>query len=310
MTNWLEVSMTVDGELAEAVADVFARYAPNGVVTEQGVKYNDAEDAGSPTGPITVRAYLEINDQIEETRQKLEESLFYLGMIQRLPAPAYRQIADQNWMEAWKEHYQPILIGKRLVIVPAWMESPDPNRVAIKIDPGMAFGTGTHPTTQLCLELMERWFSKSEIRNRKSEIVMDIGCGSGILSIAALKLGAKQALGVDIDAESITNARANAEANGVGQELILGVGSLQEILEGKFAFRKAPLVMANILAPVIVRLFQSGLADLLDEHGTVILSGILFDQEQSVIEAGQAHGLRLNERRQSGDWVALSLSWA
>jgi ribosomal protein L11 methyltransferase len=308
MTNWLEVSMTVDGELAEAVADVFARYAPNGVMTEQGVKYNDAEDAGTPTGPITVRAYLEINGQIEETRQKLEESLFYLGMIQRLPAPAYRQIADQNWMEAWKQHYRPILIGQRLVIVPAWMESPDPNLVAIKIDPGMAFGTGTHPTTQLCLELMERWFSKSEIENRKSKIVMDIGCGSGILSIAALKLGARQALGVDIDAESINNARANAEANGVGQELVLGVGSVQEILEGKFAFRKAPLVMANILAPVIVRLFQVGLASLIDEHGTIILSGILLEQEQSVIDAGQAHGLRLDERRQSGDWVALSLS--
>jgi ribosomal protein L11 methyltransferase len=317
--NWLEVSMTVDGELAEAVADVFARYAPNGVMTEQGVKYNDAEDAGTPTGPITVRAYLEINDQIEETRQKLEESLFYLGMIQRLPAPAYRQIADQNWMEAWKQHYQPIPIGQRLVIVPAWMESPDLNRVAIKIDPGMAFGTGTHPTTQLCLALMESSIetlkvSVGQSRNETEPAetfrdfnVIDVGCGSGILSIAALKLGAKQALGVDIDVESIANARANAVANGVGDELILGVGSVQEILEGQFVFKKAPLVMANILAPVIVRLFQAGLAHLIDEHGTIILSGILFEQEQSVIEAGQAHALRLNERRQSGDWVALSL---
>ncbi len=157
--NWLEVSMTVDGELAESVADVFARFAPNGVMTEQGVKYNDEEDAGTPTGPITVRAYLEVNDQLEETRQKLEESLFYLGMIRPLPAPSYKQIADQNWMEAWKQHYKPILIGQRLLILPAWMDSPDPTRVAIKIDPGMAFGTGTHPTTQLCLELMEKAIS-------------------------------------------------------------------------------------------------------------------------------------------------------
>ena len=122
---------------------------------EQGVKYNDDEDAGTPAGPITVRAYLEMNDQIEETRQKLEKSLYYLGMIQPLPAAVYKQIADQNWMEAWKQHYKPILIGERIVIVPAWMDSPEPDRVAIKIDPGMAFGTGTHPTTQLCLELME-----------------------------------------------------------------------------------------------------------------------------------------------------------
>ena len=305
--NWLEVSMTVDGELAEAVADVLARFAPNGVMTEQGVRYNDAEDAGTPTGPITVRAYLEINHQIEETRQKLEESLYYLGMIRPLPAPAYKKIADQNWMEAWKQHYRPILIGERLVIVPAWMESPDPNRVAIKIEPGMAFGTGTHPTTQLCLELIEGWFTQSEIPNPKSKII-DIGCGSGILSIAALKLGASQALGVDIDAESITNSRENAATNGAGAELVLGLGSVQEILDGQFPFKQAPLVVANILAPVIVRLFQAGLASLIDADGAVILSGILFEQEQSVIEAGQAQGLRLNERRQLGDWVALTMS--
>ena len=301
--NWLEVSITVDGELAESVADVFARFAPNGVMTEQGVKYNDAEDAGTPTGPITVRAYLEVNDQLEETRQKLEESLFYLGMIRPLPAPAYKQIADQNWMEAWKQYYKPILIGERLLILPAWMESPNPERIAIKIDPGMAFGTGTHPTTQLCLELMEKVFAEHQMSN-----VIDVGCGSGILSIAALKLGATKVLGVDIDEESVKNSRENADTNGVGEELILGVGSVSEILEGQFAFKQAPLVVANILAPVIVRLFDAGLADLIEGNGSIVLSGILFEQEQNVIEAGQAQGLRLNERRQIGDWVALTMS--
>jgi len=316
MMNWLEVSLTVDGELAESVADVFARFAPNGVMTEQGVKYNDAEDAGTPTGPITVRAYLEMNDQIEETRQKLEESLYYLGMIRPLPAPSYKQIADQNWMEAWKQYYKPILIGQRLLILPAWMESPEPDRIAIKIDPGMAFGTGTHPTTQLCLELMELVFDGqtvgrrplTESVHRSLSTVIDVGCGSGILSIAALKLGATKVLGVDIDEESVKNSRENADTNGVGDELILGVGSVQEIREGKFAFNKAPLVVANILAPVIVRLFDAGLADLIEEHGAIILSGILQEQEQNVIEAGQAKGLRMNERRQMGDWVALTMS--
>lgn len=306
--NWLEVSLAVDGELAESVADVFARYAPNGVMTEQGVKYNDAEDAGTPTGPITVRVYLEVNEQLEETRQKLEESLFYLGMIKPLPTPVYKQIADQNWMEAWKQYYKPILIGQRLLILPAWMETPNPDRVAIKIDPGMAFGTGTHPTTQLCLELMENHFDRPEIVNHKPEIVIDVGCGSGILSIAAIKLGAINALGVDIDEESVNNSRENADTNDVGDELILGVGSVQEILDGKFPFKNAPLVVANILAPVIVRLFDAGLVDLIKEKGSIILSGILFEQEQSVIEAGQAKGLRMNERRQIGDWVALTMS--
>jgi ribosomal protein L11 methyltransferase len=306
--NWLEVSLTVNGELAEAVADVLARFAYSGVMMEQGVKYTDEEDAGTPTGPITVRAYLEMNDQLEETRQKLEESLYYLGRIQPLPAASYKEIADQNWMEAWKQHYKPILIGERLVILPAWMDSPDPNRIAIKIDPGMAFGTGTHPTTQLCLELMEQFLTQSSIVNRKPEIVIDVGCGSGILSIAALKLGAKSALGVDIDAGSIVNARENAAANQVGDELILEVGSVQEILDGRFAFCKAPLVLANILAPVIVRLFDIGLANLIEKDGAIILSGILQEQAQSVIEAAQAKGLRMNERKQMGDWVALTMS--
>src|SRR5512140_2528010 len=158
--NWLEVSLTVNGELAEAVADVLARFAPNGVTTEQGVKFMHDEDEGTASGPILVRAYLPVDDQLEERRQKLEEALYYLGRIQPLPAAAFRPIADQNWMEAWKEHYRPIPIGRRLLILPAWLESPEPERVAIKIDPGMAFGTGTHPTTQLCLELSERYFDE------------------------------------------------------------------------------------------------------------------------------------------------------
>ena len=305
--NWLEVSLVVDGELAEAVADVLARFAYSGVMMEQGVRYNDEEDTGTPSGPITVRAYLEMDDRIEETRQQLEESLYYLGMIRPLPEPSYRQVADQNWMEAWKQHYKPILIGERLVIVPAWMDSPHPDRVSVRIDPGMAFGTGTHPTTQLCLELMEK--AIEDIREWSSEIrVIDVGCGSGILSIAALKLGARTAIGVDIDAGSVKNSRENADANGIGDEFILGVGSLNEIKAGQFPFSRAPLVVANILAPVIIRLLDAGLADLVEERGVIILSGVLQDQEPRVLEVAQARGLELREKRQMGDWVALTMS--
>jgi ribosomal protein L11 methyltransferase len=319
--NWLEVSLTVNGELAESVADVFARFAPNGVMTEQGVKFLDEEDEGTATGPITVRAYLEVNEQLEDTRQKLEESLFYLGMITPVPTP-YKQIADQNWMEAWKLHYKPILIGQKLLILPAWLESPEPKRIAIKIDPGMAFGTGTHPTTQLCLELMEKHFDNRElgIGSRDSlddsrisnpdYRVIDVGCGSGILSIAALKLGAKTVLGMDIDIESVKNSRENADTNGVGEELILGQGSVTEVLSGNFQFKSAPLVVANILAPIIIRLFDAGLADLVEPNGEIILSGILAHQAENVIEAAQAKGLKRSDQHQIGDWVALSLQKA
>lgn len=310
--NWLEVSLTVDGELAESVADVLARFAPNGVMTEQGVRFVNDEDEGTATGPITVRAYLEVNDQLEETRQKLEESLYFLGMIKPLPAPAYKQIADQNWMEAWKTHYKPILIGQRLLILPAWLESPEPKRIPIKIDPGMAFGTGTHPTTQLCLELMERSFDERGKRKEDDSFLfplscIDVGCGSGILSIAAIKLGAKTVLGVDIDIESVKNSRENADTNGVGEELMLGQGSVTEILSGSFQIKSAPLVVANILGPILIRLFDAGLADLIEPNGEIILSGILDHQAESVIAAGESKGLKRNDQRQIGDWVAISL---
>jgi len=318
--NWLEVSLTVDGELAESVAEVLSRFAPNGVTTEQGVKFFDEEDEGTAAGPVTVRAYLEVDEQVEEKRQKLEQSLFYLGMIQPVPAPVYKQIADQNWMEAWKEHYRPIPIGRRLMIVPAWLDSPEADRTAIKIDPGMAFGTGTHPTTQLCLELLEKFFDEkgegdssfaslsqndTVAQNDMGVNVIDVGCGSGILSIAALKLGAGQALGVDIDLESVRNSRANADLNGIRGELILGQGSVAEVLGGGYGFKSARLVLANILAPIIIRLFDAGLAELAEPGGVLILSGILADQEQRVVDAAEAKGLKMVDRRQMGDWVAL-----
>lgn len=297
--NWLEVSLTVNGELAEAVADVLARFAPNGVTTEQAVDFVNDEDEGTPVGPVTVRAFLEADDKLEETRQKLEKSLYYLGMIQPLPAPVFTMIPDENWMEAWKVHYHPIAVGKRLIIVPAWLTSPDANRVPIKIDPGMAFGTGTHPTTQLCLELLESFVPTG----RK---VIDVGCGSGILSIAALKLGASFALGVDIDEASVKASRENADANGIPMDqFAIGRGSVPEVLSGKFGIRNAPLVLANILAPIIIRLFDMGLAKVASPGGALILSGILADQAAGVIASAETHGLKLEERHQLGDWVAL-----
>jgi ribosomal protein L11 methyltransferase len=310
--NWLEVSLTVSGELAEAVADVLARFVPNGVVAEQGVAFRDEADEGTGAGPITVRAYIPVNERLMETRWKIEESLHFLGMIQPLPAPAFHLIADQNWMEAWKQHYRPIPIGRRLVVVPAWLEWTEPARIPIKINPGMAFGTGTHPTTQLCLEMIESVFDTRAAQDGHEDppvrmTFMDVGCGSGILSIAALKLGATSALAVDTDSQCIENARENADTNGIGSELTLGVGSVKEILEGMFAAHDADLVAANILAPVIIRLLDAGLADLVAPGGDLILSGILQHQADGVIHAARARGLRIRGSRQSEDWIALAV---
>ena len=297
-TKWLEISLVVDGELAEAVAEVMDRYTSGGVVVESGVEYLNDEDEGTPQGPVKVYGYLINDPQLEERRQKLEDALFHLHMIRELPKPEYRPIADENWMASWKEHYHPIPIGKKLLVLPAWIEQADNSRIAVKIDPSMAFGTGTHPSTQLCMELVEEY-------TEPGKPVIDIGCGSGILSIAALKMGASHALAVDIDPASVKATGENSSSNGVLEKVECGQGSVPEIKAGKFSLIQAPVVLANILAPILIRLFDAGMADLVAPGGVIILAGILAEQADSVIDSAGSHGLTFVEKRQSGDWVAL-----
>lgn len=299
-TDWLEVRMTVDGELAEAVAEVLARYAINGVVVESDVKYNDADDPGTPYGPVRVFGYLAVDENIEETRQKVAQALFYLGQIQPLPEPEYRSIANQNWMESWKAHYNPIPVGRHLLILPAWMDVPAGERIVVKIDPSMAFGTGTHPTTQLCLAMLEK-YQQSGVN------IIDVGCGSGILSIAARKLGSPHILAVDIDTESVKATNENAEANNTLQGMEIGLGSVTEILAGAFTVKQAPLVVVNILAPIILRLFDEGLTNLVAPGGLLLLSGILDEQADRVLSRSQQEGYTVLEKAMIKDWVVLVL---
>lgn len=299
--RWLEVSLTVDPEIAEAISELLSRFVSGGVVVESNVRYNDAEDEGTPYGPVRVYGYLPVDEHIEETRHKVTQGLWALGMIQPLPEPTFRPIQDEDWMAAWKVHYKPIPVGRLLLILPAWIPpAPDEKRIPVKIDPSMAFGTGTHPTTQLCMELLEDTV-------RPGAPVIDVGCGSGILSIAALKLGAGHALGVDIDQAAVLSTRENAAANGVLERMETGLGSVDEIRAGKFSLRSAPLVLANILAPVIIRLYAAGLADLVEPGGAQVLSGILDSQAADVIAAAEAHGLRFVEQRAINDWVVIRL---
>jgi len=305
--RWLEVSLEVDGELAEAVADVLSRYVSNGVVVESGVTFTDEEDEGTPVGPLRVYGYLAVDEGLEENGEnsrrlhRLQEALWHLGQISPLPEPTYRPVHDEDWMAAWKQHYHPIPVGRKLLVLPAWLEPSDARRTAVRIDPSMAFGTGTHPTTQLCLEMVEKY-------TLPGLPVIDVGCGSGILSIAALLLGAGHALAVDVDSQAVRSTRENAAANRVDGRLETGQGSVADIRQGRFSRQQAPLVLANILAPVIIRLFDDGLADLvapMGEPGVLVLSGILAEQAEGVLRAARAHGLELEEQVQSGDWVAL-----
>jgi ribosomal protein L11 methyltransferase len=241
-----------------------------------------------------------VDDKLEIIRQKLENGLWHLGQIQPLPMPQYRPIEDQDWMTSWKKHYHPIAGGKKILILPAWIEQEKTDRVVVRIDPSMAFGTGTHPTTQLCLEMVEEYCTPGID-------VIDVGCGSGILSIAAIKLGAKKALAVDIDPLSVKATRENSDANGVLINMEFGEGSVEEVLNNKFSIQKAPLVLANILAPVIIKLFSQGLQNLAAAGGILVLSGILEEQESNVLLAAEKYGLKLLQRKQMGDWVSLAM---
>lgn len=295
--RWLEVSLTGNGEIVEAVSEVLGRFVSGGVVTESGVEYNDAEDEGTAVGPVRIYGFIAVDENLETTRHNLEEALWHLGQIQPLPPLEFRYIKDENWMAAWKEHYKPIPIGKRLLVLPAWLQNSFPDRIAVRIDPSMAFGTGTHPTTRLCLQAIETYV-------QPGKPVIDVGCGSGILSIAAALLGSGEVLAVDIDNAAVISTKENATANGVLEKIETGIGSVNEIKNGLFSRRRAPVVIANILAPVIIRLFDAGLADLVTPDGTMILSGILAEQADSVEAAAVAKGLIPVERLQIDDWVA------
>ncbi len=303
--SWLEVSLTVDGERAEAVAEVLGRYLPDGVVIEStAVTAGPADENGEAVGPLRVCGYIPAGDTLEDTRHKIEQGLWYLGRISPLPEPQYKMIQEVNWMEAWKEHYHPIPVGQRLLILPAWIAPRDDGRIPIRIDLGMAFGTGTHPTTQLCLALAEEYFDT--LKYREGIRVIDVGCGSGILSIAGLLLGAERALGVDIDAEAIHASGENAALNGVSDRLEVRLGSVTEVISGISRIQDAQLVFANILAPILVQLLDLGLGKLVTPDGCLILSGILAEQSQRVIEELNKHGFPLVKLQQIGDWVALT----
>jgi ribosomal protein L11 methyltransferase len=301
---WLEVSLTVNGELAESVAEVLSRYLPDGVVIEStAVRAGPADENGEAIGPLKVRGYIPGDADLEDTRQKIEQALWYLGRISPLPEAEYKTIQEVNWMEAWKENYHPIPVGDRLLILPAWIAPPGDSRIPLRIELGMAFGTGTHPTTQMCLALAEDFFESIDDPARVR--IIDIGCGSGILSIGGLLLGAKKALGVDIDAEAIRASTENASLNGLSDRIELSVGSVADVLSGRFSINKAELVFANILAPVLIELLDQGLGELVSGDGSLILSGILAQQSLSVEVVLTDHGFSLVNKLQTGDWITL-----
>ena len=298
---WLEASMICSGELAEAVAEVFSRFSPDGVVMNSVTHYDALGHEEIPTGDMQVVAYFPQDEQTEAIRRQLEESIWHMSQIAPLGSIEYKLVVDQNWMEAWKANYKPLKIGRNLIVLPAWV---DPalaeNRIPIIISPDMAFGTGTHPSTQLCMLALEKY-------GVKEMDVIDIGTGSGILSIEAAKLGANRILGVDNDPEAIPSAINNAALNGVANKIIFEVGTHTDVLSRKDGLNQSPRVIANILSPILANMLSTGLADLVAPSGLLFLGGVLEHQAQALADLARSLGLSLRETLHQEDWVVLVL---
>ena len=286
--EWLEVSVTVVPEAAEAVAEVFSRYAPQGVAIDLGT----GDDV--TVQQVTVKAYLVVEDGVAEQRHKVEEALWHLHHIWPvIPEPVFTTIRDQDWTAGWKETIPVLHLGRRVIVKPSWREyAAQPDELLLEMDPGLAFGTGLHPTTQLCVEALEDLV-------QPGMRVLDLGTGTGILALVAAKLGAEDILAVDNDVDAVAVARRNARANAAAHRIRVLHGSLAEVGE------PYDLVVANILAHIIVAMAAAGLATRIRRGGTLVVSGILAEQADEVTAALTAQGLSVVERRQRDDWVAL-----
>ena len=306
--NWLEFSVSTDREAAEAVVELFNRYGQGRAVVETPVdcfEY-ELEDRLPPT--VVVKTYLPAQGS-EQARRHLEEGLWHLGRILPIPPPTVRELAEADWAKAWKQHYHRLRVGQRTVIVPAWEEyTPAPGEVVIRLEPGQAFGTGLHPTTRLCLAALETHLTPGDA-------VLDVGTGSGVLAIAAAKLGARSVLALDADPLAVTAAAENAARNGVGGTVVVRHGSLPGGEDVPHRFRADgdldlldsghfDLILVNILAPVI-RGMAPALAARLGPGGHLIASGLIESQEEDVTRALQAQGLKVIARSREEDWVAL-----
>lgn len=296
---WLEASLVCSGELAEAISELFSRYVPNGVVLHSVTRFDDESYEEVPTGEMRVVAYLPNDEHLEKTLYKLEESLFYMRQIVDFDELELAWMENQDWMASWKQHYKPLAIGKNLMILPAWV---DPelagDRVPIIISPDMAFGTGTHPSTQLCLIALERY-------GCEGVDVIDIGCGSGILSILAVRQNAARVLGVDNDADAIPSCYRNAALNGMEGRIVFEEGTHSDILARTDGLNQAPVVLANILAPILTQMLHTGLADTVTPDGLLILGGILDTQAEDLVKLAESKVLTLIDTLPDGDWVVL-----
>jgi ribosomal protein L11 methyltransferase len=289
--KWVEVSLPASAEAAEAIADVLAGFAPNGT--------SISGELGQAEALLTVQAFLPAEAATDEVRQRIREAIWHLSQIVALPEPSFRLLEEEDWAESWKVNFRPLSIGRQLLVLPPWLEVSDSTRLPLVLDPGMAFGTGAHPSTRRCLEALEE-------RIQPRDLVVDVGCGSGILSVAAVLLGAGHVLACDIDEDAIAATLRGAEINGVASKIEVFQGSWMDAAARLADGRPADIVVANILAPVLSKMLGEGLAEIVGPGRWLILAGILEEQRQAVDDAARAAGLTMEAEARDGIWVTLT----
>ena len=298
----IELSVHADLEAVEAVSEILSRFAPGGTSVQPGFELID-EGLGArvdPREPAIVRAYLPGRDR-SAARAAVREARVALGHLQAFDLRPIGELEvsvvhEADWAQAWKAHFPVMRIGRRLVIRPTWRRHRRrPDDVVLALDPGMAFGTGLHPTTRLCLAGIERWSDGGLVTGAR---ILDVGCGSGILMIAAGLFGATGLVGVDPDPIAVEASIANAARNHVPVD----------VRGGSLPSRSGPfdLVAANLIASVLVALADDLRAEL-RPGGRLLASGIFVDREAEVRAAFESAGLRQLERTAEGEWVALEL---
>ena len=299
--NWTEITIGVPCEFTESASAIANMTVPYGIYIED---YSDLEQQAWDISHIDlidedlvkkdrtkslIHIYISECDNAAEALEFLKERF----NAEKIPFNIEsRGVEDSDWNENWKKYFHTIEIGEKLAVVPSWekYENPD-NRAVLSIDPGAAFGTGTHATTSLCLELLQNYICE----NTK---MLDIGCGSGILALASVLLGADSSFGVDIDAQSVKTARENAEINGIFNKSRFEVGDLTQRVNGKYN-----VICANIVADVIIRLLPD-VGEFMAEDAKLIISGIIDIRKNDVLTAAAQNGFKVADERCKDNWCA------
>ncbi len=308
--KWQEISIKTDKRAVDAVAGILMECGAGGVVIEDPDMINEQIAEGVwdafefpdellQRDFLLVKAYFPCDLRIEDRNLCLHEKINVLNreyLPDSIKGVGFAQVRDEDWANSWKAFYKPVKVSNKIVIKPSWEAyTPGPGELVIELDPGMAFGTGTHPTTIMCIKLLEQVM-------KGGETVFDIGTGSGILSVAAARLGAGKVVAVDVDDVAVEAARSNAVLNQVGQTVTVLSGNLLDNLSGK-----ADIVVANIVADVIIGLCPDAFKAV-RTGGKFISSGIISARETKVLQTIADQGFRIKQVVRDGEWVSVLAS--